>query len=284
MKKIIILLILGVFCLSSGIRIMSNQPEIKDTLETAIYIDDGKLDKANEGKLVILAGRLEPELPFVDPATDVTIPYIAAYRKVDYFHYIVNTDYEYTWDPVIDEWDDEAQGVNLKEFTTSKVIAPTRLGDFNIDPRVLRDLETIKDWNDISEKDLGDKKLYIYKSRPNRVTYLGEFYVKKEIDYIYEGKKFREHTGKRRCSYQVYNDKAHLDYTIIGIQKGDWIMPAGDLGISFIKKGVHSTENFKSDNLTYNKGIGIGVTVVGIGLLCLGVYFIVKRKKRKQDA
>lgn len=283
MKKVIIFLILGVFFLTSGIRILSEQPEIQDSLETAIYIEDGRVDKANEGKLVILSGRLEPYLPFVDPATDVTIPYIAAYRKVDYFYHIVNTDYEYTWDPVINEWNDEDQGVNLKEFTNSKLMAPCRLGEFNIDPRVLCDLETIKNWDDISEDDLGNHELYIYKSRPNRMTYLGEFYVKEETDYIYKGEGWREDTGKKRYTYQIYDDKDPLDYTIIGIQQGDWLMMAGDLGVPFLKKGIHSGEEFKVDKVKEMKTIGIVVIVLGIVFLGLAAYFFVNRKKKKVE-
>lgn len=281
MKKAIIFLLLGIFTLSSGIRILLDQPDVQEVPETAVYIDDGKVSPANEGKLVILAGRLEPELPFVDPATDVTIPTIAAYRKVEYFHHIVNTDYEYTWDLVIDQYNDEDQGVNLKEFTNSKIIAPTHLGDFNIDSRILRDLETIKDWNDISEDDLGDYDLYIYKSRPKRMTYLGEFYVKEETDYTYEGKRWKGNTGKKRCSYKLYNDKDPLDYTLIGIQKGDWLMVDNDLGIDLIKKGIHSGEEFVSSKLSYNKGLGIGAIVLGMAFIGLGIFFMLRRKKKK---
>ncbi|KXB40396.1 hypothetical protein HMPREF1872_00856 [Amygdalobacter nucleatus] len=41
---------------------MVEQPGIQKTLQEAVYIDDGKIKIENEGKLIILAGRLEPEV------------------------------------------------------------------------------------------------------------------------------------------------------------------------------------------------------------------------------
>ena len=85
MKKIIILATVGALIFALGTLILLGLPGQAKLLKEAIYISDGKLDKANEGKIVILAGRLEAQVPFTDPATKLTIPYFAAYRKAEIF-------------------------------------------------------------------------------------------------------------------------------------------------------------------------------------------------------
>ncbi len=281
MKKVIILIIAGVLVLGLGILILVELPEIKGTLGKAVYIDDGKIKSENEGKVVILAGRLEPELPFKDPATDVTIPYFIAYRKTEIFSHIVDTDFEYTWYELA--WDPlkENKGVNTEELSSSKLIAPIKIGEYNIDPRIFKEIETIDKWKDITEDDLGDYELYIHKSKNDDTTYLSEDeYIPDQLTE-YKGNKWHDHEDKMRYSYEVYDDKGPLEFTIIGVQKGDWLMLADDLDISYIKKGIHSGEDFTANNVSSNRAMGIGISGAGAALLGLAGYFMVKRKKKR---
>ena len=89
MKKIIIFIALGVFCLIGTMSTLIMNPGAETAMKNAVYIDNGKVDSANEGKVVILAGRLEPELPIYDPVTKVSIPYITAGRVVEEFKHII---------------------------------------------------------------------------------------------------------------------------------------------------------------------------------------------------
>lgn len=278
MKKIIILIIVGALILGLGILILTEQPGIQKTLDTAVYVDDGKINSENEGKLVILAGRVEPELPFKDPALDVTIPYFAAYRKMEIFSHILDTDFEYTWHELA--WDPlkEHKGVNLEEFSSSKLIAPIKMGEFNIDPRIFKEIETIDKWRDIAEGDIGDYKLYIYKSKHDEKTYLSEDeYIPDEITE-YKGCKWQDDEDKRRYSYEVYMSDEPLDFTVVGVQKGDWLMLDDDLDISYIKKGIHSKEDFTKDNVNSNKSMGLGALAVGGLILANAAYFFIKWK------
>lgn len=278
MKKIIILIIVGALILGLGILILTEQPGIQKTLDTAVYVDDGKINSENEGKLVILAGRVEPELPFKDPALDVTIPYFAAYRKMEIFSHILDTDFEYTWHELA--WDPlkEHKGVNLEEFSSSKLIAPIKMGEFNIDPRIFKEIETIDTWRDITEDELGDYKLFIHKSKNDEKTYLSEDeYIPDEITE-YKGCKWQDDEDKRRYSYEVYMSDEPLDFTVVGVQKGDWLMLDDDLDISYIKKGIHSKEDFTKDNVNSNKSMGLGALAVGGLILANAAYFFIKWK------
>lgn len=62
----------GVLSFTFGILVLSRLSDVQDKLGEAVDIDDGKIDRINEGKLVIPAERLEPELSFVDPATGLS--------------------------------------------------------------------------------------------------------------------------------------------------------------------------------------------------------------------
>lgn len=281
MKKIIITLILGIFFLFAGIGIFTSQPDTETTLDTAVYVGDGKVNSENEGKIVILSGRLEPEYPFVDPATGVTIPYPAAERKVQVFRYKVGSDYEYYWDPIIYSGTNTNKGVNLNKFTTSTLIPPTKLGDFYIDPRILLNLEINKNWNEVSEEDLGSHDFYIYKDKKDYTTYVSEIPGLQHNYDTYQGINWKKVVGRKRCSYQVYDDKKTLDYTIIGVQKGDRLMIKNDLGVSFLQEGIHDGDEFKSSKMKENNIVGTVGIVLGLGCLGLARKFIKKRKKEK---
>lgn len=278
MKKIIILATVGALIFALGVLILVLLPGQAKLLNEATYISSGKVNKANEGKLVILAGRVEPELPFKDPALDVTIPYFAAYRKMEIFSHILDTDFEYTWHELA--WDPlkEHKGVNLEEFSSSKLIAPIKMGEFNIDPRIFKEIETIDRWRDITEDELGDYKLFIHKSKNDEKTYLSEDeYIPDDIAG-YKGCKWQDDEDKRRYSYEVYMDDEPLDFTVVGVQKGDWLMLDDDLDISYIKKGIHSKEDFTKDNVNSNKSMGLGALAVGGLILANAAYFFIKWK------
>ena len=279
MKRIILLIIAGALVLGLGILILVEQPGIQKTLDKAVYIDDGKIKSENEGKVVILAGTVEPELPFKDPALDVSIPYFAAYRKAEIFGHIKDTDYEYDWFSLSGDTESDNKGVNTEELSSSKLIAPIKIGEYNIDPRIFKEIETIDKLKDITEDDLGDYELYIHKSKNDDTTYLSEDeYIPDQLTE-YKGNKWHDQVDKMRYSYEVYDNQGPLEFTIVGIQKGDWLMLADDLDISYIKKGIHSGEDFAVDNVSSNKTMGIGISGAGAALLVLAVYFMVKRKR-----
>lgn len=279
MKKIIILSVSGALIFALGVLILALLPVQAKLLNEATYISSGKVDKSNEGKIVILAGRVEPELPFIDPATKLSIPYFAAYRKMEIFSHIVDTDFQYTW--YERAWDPlkEHKGVNLEELSSSKLIAPIKLGEYHVDPRIFKDIETIDKWKDISEDDLGDYKLFIHKSKNDEKTYLSEDeHIPDEIT-DYKGCKWYDDEDKRRYSYEVYMDDEPLDFTVVGVQKGDWLMLDDDLDMSYFKKGIHSKEDFTKDNVNSNAKLGIGTIAMGTVLMAIAAYFFIKKKQ-----
>lgn len=274
MKKIIIFIALGVFFLFGTISTLISNPGAESAMKDAIYIDDGKVDSANEGKVVILAGRLEPDLPIYDPVTKVSIPYITAGRDVDEFKHIIATDYEYDWDRVYTK---SGKTINSDEAETTTLVAPTHIGQFSIDPKFLVSLSR-NDWKEPSEEDLGDCELFVYYSNHYYKTFFSEIYAKRERA---EGIGYKKDAGKRRYSYKVCNEEEPLDYTIVGVQKEGWLMLDHGIGVRPMNKGIISQDDFKSIKISENKTTAIFCLVLGLGFIGLGVYFIIKRKKAK---
>lgn len=279
MKKIIIFSLIGLFFLFAGIKTLVDNPELENSMSSAVYVSDGKIDPANEGKLVILSGRLEPDLPIYDPATKVNIPYIAARRRVQIFKHIIATDYQYKWDTVTNLSD----RLNNPEPTESDLIADTKIGDFNIDPELLIPLNAGRNWVDMSEEDLGDCELYVYKSKGDGIIYLSEAFS--DLDRsnntkegTFEGRSYKEYSNKKRFSYTVCVEDP-LDYTLIGVQKGDWLMKDDGVGVTNLKKGILTGEEFTANTIKSSVGIGIGTTIFGLVFLGLAGYFMVKRKR-----
>ena len=280
MKKslIYIFIIVGAIFLIFG-AIYSIQPRAeRAAMKDAIYIDNGKLDKANEGKLVILAGRLEAELPFTDPDTKVKIPYLTAIRTVYEFVEAKNKD-EYTWKEVDIEGNRENNGVNLEGFTTTTLVAPVRIGDYNIDPRIFSTTFARDDWEKIDEDYLVDCELYLFKSRYDGKTYLSEIEGIHDTYNKYEGEKWAKELGKKKCRYKVYKEIGPYEFTVFGVQKGNWLMKRNDIDMLSEEEGILSAKEFIKRAVTWRKIIGAIAAVLGIALIGFATYHIILEKK-----
>lgn len=284
MKKIIIFMLLGVIFLFGAISTLISNPGAESAMKDAIYIDDGKLDSANEGKVVILAGRLEPDLPIYDPVTKVSIPYITAGRVVEEFKHIIehDYDYEYDWDSVHNK---SGKTINSDKPEATTLVAPTHIGEYNIDPKFLVSLSRY-DWKKPSEEDLGDCELFVYYSDHYYKTFFSEIYAKRErVDNYnnntFKGIRYKKDAGKRRYSYSICNEEEPLDFTIVGVQKEGWLMLDDGIGVKPMNKGIVGQDDFKSSKISENKSTTIFGLVLGLGFIGLGVYFIIKRKKKK---
>ncbi len=285
MKKIIIFITLGVFCLIGTISTLISNPGAETAMNNSVYINDGKVDSANEGKVVILAGRLEPELPIYDPVTKVSIPYITAGRVVEEFKHIIiesDYDYEFDWNSVHNK---SGKTINSDKPEATTLVAPTHIGEYNIDPKFLASLSRT-DWKKPSKEDMSDCELYIYYSDHHCKTFFSEIFAKRErIDNYnnntFKGIRYKKDAGKRRYSYSICNEEEPLDFTIVGVQKGDWLMLDDGIGVRPMNKGIVSEDDFKSSRISDNKTSAKIGLVLGLGFIGLGVYFIIRRKKKK---
>lgn len=282
MKKIIIFMIISVCSLGLGIGIMNSSPEVEKKLESAISITDGKLDKANEGKLVVVSGKLDADLPIVDPVTDVTIPYIKARRIVHEFRHIPGTDYEYEWDTVGEDYSDENNGgVNGDYNVSGMIIANCRIGDIEIDPPLLKQLNAGTNWKNISQKHLGKYPFKIGKDKISEEVYLSENGFHPEFNAEYDSFMYKENVGDICYNYTIVDENDPLEYTILGIQRGNGIVEDKDIDCLPLMEGIHDAKDFKESTISSYSKMYIGLLIAGFVFLVLGIRAIISRKKEK---
>lgn len=291
MKKIIAFIIIAVLSLGFGISIRGSTPVTDSKLKTAITVTDGKIHSENEGKLVVVSGELKPELPVVDPLTDISIPYIKASRQVDEFRHKKGTDYVYEWYNLINDYSEENNGgINSDRQMSGVIIAKTHIGEIELEPKLLIGLNTGTDWNDISEENFGKNSYKIFKERKLGKIYFsdcdkfGDFYesYRKDEDE-YEGIEFKDRVGSHRYSYKVMDDDGSLEYTVLGIQKGNKIVEDTEIDCQSLMKGLHDAEEFRESVISGNTKIYIGLIVVGVIFTGLSIYSIIQRSKKKKQ-
>ncbi|MEJ8751468.1 hypothetical protein WKS98_02395 [Lagierella sp. ICN-221743] len=282
MKKIIAFIIIAALSLGFGISIRGSTPVTDAKLKTAISVTDGKIHSENEGKLVIVSGKLEPELPAIDPALDISIPYIKAYRTVKEFDHKEGTNYIYDWFEIGEDYSEENNGgVNGEYLVSGMVIAKTHIGEIEIDPQLLKGLSANTNWNDISEDNFGEYSFNILKDKNTGEVYLSEGDRCPQYGATYKGQNYKDMVGEICYSYTVVDENAPLEYTILGIQKGNKIVEDTGIDCLPLEKGIHDTKDFRKLVVSSNTKMYVVLIAIGFLFMGLAVYSIVQLRKEE---
>ena len=154
----VILIIIGVLLCILPLKAIFSIPESGEQIKSAVTVEDGKVKSENEGKLVLVSGTLKADEPLCDPLTGVKIPGVVADRVVwCYEESSTNSNGDRIWDwerqaPYYNEEDN--YGINAPILTSTKLIAPTQLGEFKVENKLLMPLMTASDFEDYHESDL----------------------------------------------------------------------------------------------------------------------------------
>lgn len=226
----IILVIAALGTVFLGIKAGGAAPENKKIIESATVVSDGRVLSENEGKVVIVTGTLEAPLPFVDEETGVIIDTIVAHRYVEKARVEFGGDDEkdtWTWGSTISENDLGGSG---------KVIAPgVTMGEFAVADELMQPVPTLKQRDQYSAADLSKGGWNEF--RDQGVTYLYQLdsMPREDSTVNYDGflKEYstskQKNEGTLRVRYNVMEDGASLDYTIIGLQKNGKLEKLGEL-------------------------------------------------------
>ena len=156
-KKIIgiALIIIGLFTAFLGFKAMSQAPEAAEKLKEAVYVADAKVYPENEGKVVIVPGKIEAELPLVDVKTGLKLPTIKAIKQSWYAVGVKSVDTGYDW-----SW--------IADGAIQTLTAECSVGEFKLYENMLngltvsedyKDFEMLVDWRILSPR--GDSGLYL---------------------------------------------------------------------------------------------------------------------------
>ena len=95
----------------------------------------------------------------------------------------------------------------------------------------------------------------------------------------YEGEKWEKELGKKKCRYKIYKEKGPYDFTILGMQKGDWLVKCNDIDILSEEEGILSAKDFKRKAFSWRKFIGAIPALLGLFFIGLGVNLVIQEKE-----
>ena len=280
MKKIIgvILIIGGLLFASLAIKALVSAPQSYEKIKAAPTIKDGKLTSENEGKLVVVSGTLKPAEQLQDPITGVKLPGVTAKRTVWTYKQDTGSGDEKVWDwyPENTDYSEKANfGINAEILTSTMLAAPTLLGEFKVEGKLLNPLIRNTEFTQYDEKSLNAGWKVLSGGRESSYCVSKENWLPKKSTGTYSTTGY----GSQKISYGIVSPDDPLEYTIVGVQKGDTLIEAEDVdGVTTIK-GIMTAEEFAEENKKGVRGGSIFGIVAGILLAIIGVGMMAFRRQ-----
>ncbi len=275
MKKIIgvILIIGGIFFALLAVKALVSAPQSYEKIRAAATIEDGKVTPENEGKLVVVSGTLKPAEQLQDPITGVKLPGVTAKRTVWTYKQDTGSGDEKVWDwyPENTDYSEKANfGINAEILTSTMLAAPTLLGEFKVESELLNPLIRNTEFTQYDEESLKDGWNVLSGGKESRYCVSKEHWLPKKTTGMYSATGY----GSQKISYGIVSPDDPLEYTIIGVQKGDTLIESEDVDSVTTIKGIMTAQEFAEEN---KKGVrsgsifgiiaGILLAVIGVGML-----------------
>lgn len=280
MKKIIgVILIIGGICFALlAVKALVSAPQSYEKIRAAATIKDGKLTPENEGKLVVVSGTLKPAEQLQDPITGVKLPGVTAKRTVWTYERDTNSDDEQVWDwkPEITDYSEKANfGINAEILTSTMLAAPTLLGEFKVEGKLLNPLIRNTEFTQYDEESLNAGWNVLSGGKESRYCVSKEHWLPKKSTGMYSTTGY----GSQKISYGIVSPDDPLEYTIIGVQKGDTLIKSEDVDSVTTFKGIMTAEEFAEENKKGVRGGSIFGIVTGILLAVIGVGMMAFRRQ-----
>ena len=275
-----ILTAIGIFIVFLAVKALFSIPENTEVINSAITVQDGKINPANEGKLVVVSGTLESDEVLQDPLTGVKLPGIVAKRVVWIYGERSLKNDEILWDwmeQYIDFTDESNHGINAKSQVSTMLATPTTIGEFNVENSFLSEISLFDDFTEYDEKSLNEGWYIHSNDKESKYSISKEEKLAKKEKLPKYVKSYA--AGMQKISYRIISPKNPLEYTLIGIQKGDTLIKTTDAVSKSICEGILTAEEFAKETGNSVRGgsifalvIGIVVTAVGLKISLFGGY------------
>ena len=280
MKKIIgvILIIGGLLFASLAIKALVSAPQSYEKIKAASTIKDGKLTPENEGKLVVVSGTLKPAEQLQDPITGVKLPGVTAKRTVWTYKQDTGSGDEKVWDwyPENTDYSEKANfGINAEILTSTMLAAPTLLGEFKVEGKLLNPLIRNTEFTQYDEKSLNAGWKVLSGGRESSYCVSKENWLPKKSTGTYSTTGY----GSQKISYGIVSPDDPLEYTILGVQKGDTLIKSEDVDSITTFKGIMTADEFADKSKKEARGGSIFGIVAGIALAVIGVGMIAFRRQ-----
>ena len=280
MKKIIgiILIIGGLLFAALAVKALVLAPQSYEKIRAAATIEDGKVIPENEGKLVVVSGTLKPAEQLQDPITGVKLPGVTAKRTVWTYKQDTGSGDEKVWDwkPENTDYSEKANfGINAEILTTTMLAAPTVLGEFKVESKLLNPLIRNTEFKQYDEKSLKDGWKVLPGGRESRYCVSKENWLPKKSTGTYSS----TGDGSQKVSYGIVSSDDPLEYTIVGVQKEGNLVEADDIDAVTTFKGIMTAEEFAEENKKGVRGGSIFGIIAGILLAVIGAGMMIFRRQ-----
>lgn len=280
MKKIIgvILIIGGIFFALLAVKALVSAPQSYEKIRAAATIEDGKVTPENEGKLVVVSGTLKPAEQLQDPITGVKLPGVTAKRTVWTYKQDTGSGDEKVWDwhPENTDYSEKANfGINAEILTSTMLAAPTLLGEFKVESKLLNPLIRNTEFTQYDEESLKDGWNVLSGGKESRYCVSKEHWLPKKTTGMYSATGY----GSQKISYGIVSPDDPLEYTIIGVQKGDTLIESEDVDSVTTIKGIMTAQEFAEENKKGVRGGSIFGIIAGILLAVIGVGMLAFRRQ-----
>ena len=282
MKKIIgvILIIGGIFFASLAVKALVSAPQSYEKIRAAATIKDGKLTPENEGKLVVVSGTLKPAEQLQDPITGVKLPGVTAKRTVWTYKQNAGSGDEKVWDwqPENTDYSEKANfGINAEILTSTMLAAPTLLGEFKVESKLLNPLIRNTEFTQYDKESLNAGWNLLSGGKESRYCISKEHWLPKKSTGTYSTTGY----GSQKVSYGIVSPDDPLEYTIVGVQKEGNLVEADDIDAVTTVKGIMTAEEFAEENKKGVRGGSIFGIIAGILLAVIGAGMMIFRRQRK---
>lgn len=280
MKKIIgvILIIGGLLFASLAVKALVSAPQSYEKIRAAATIKDGKVIPENEGKIVVVSGTLKPAEQLQDPITGVKLPGVTAKRTVWTYERDTNSDDEQVWDwkPEVTDYSEKANfGINAEILTSTMLAAPTLLGEFKVEGKLLNPLIRNTEFTQYDEQSLNAGWKVLSGGKESRYCVSKEYSLPKKTKGMYSTTGY----GSQKISYGIVSPDDPLEYTILGVQKGDTLIKSEDVDSVTTFKGIMTAEEFADKSKKEARGGSIFGIITGILLAIIGVGMMAFRRQ-----
>ena len=262
--KIILLVIVIYFAIFAVINVNKEKDYNKEILEKVTIITDGKVDEKNEGKLVLVSGKIKYDSLVSFMELDEDFGTIKITRKVEDYLKVKDEDgkTETKWvertEPLKNPGDDY-----LKTLVSAEKESKISIGEF-----------------ELGEKGQSLVKADKYYSKQEKIGDL----ITKGIDYSRDPYEEDLKVGDMKLTYKYYDLEKHPNMTVLAVQKGNSFVPykvdkKTQVFQVFTKK-VDTKEKLEKELQTNVKKTIRGKSLFIILILALGIFFIVDSKKK----
>ena len=259
----VIVILLGLLCAVSTVKsCAAKRAAVQDKVDDVVYVGQGSYDPANDGKIVIVCGKLKVLEPAYDDELGLTIYAPRAMRSAKKMKLK-------EWNgPVTEEnmkWDSDLDGLGI-------FLGKADVGIYHLSDEFLDNLMLGREY-EFDEETLEEAGLIILTDR----KYRGEKFIGTQR----MGRGVFEE-GDRRYQYSVPHQSDGDMVTVIGLQEQGTLTYVKGATPNMLSGELDKKTALKKSGMS-SGGISIFRVVVTILLLLTGIRMLLKKRDQKED-